>query len=370
MSFKRKNCVICDESDFVECFDIINTINIVEDCNIDFNENEIKKLIFKGCKNCGCVQLENLFDPNEIYAQASHYTSGSIWDEHNNKLVEFISNNIKNSNKIIEVGGGSGRLCNLLLKKITSINKYKILEIETDSIKVNEKVEYIKGYCENFDFDKENINTIVMSHVFEHLYKPTEFLKNIWNSNVDEVFIAIPDMENLTKQNDYNNLSIQHTFYVDTRYIAYLFNKYNFKLSGYYNFSKNSNFYYFKRTNKREDLLFKNVNLTKELNLFYDAFKKKFQDLIINEPFYICPSGYYGKIVHYYLNIRSKSNILGFLDSDSHKINKRLSGTNCNIFNKDIIKSKGNIKVLIIAEKYKIEIMEELKSFNKEVIII
>tara|TARA_A100001015_G_C14594572_1_gene558046 strand:+ start:385 stop:645 length:261 start_codon:yes stop_codon:yes gene_type:complete len=80
MSFKRKNCVICDESDFVECFDIINTINIVEDCNIDFNENEIKKLIFKGCKNCGCVQLENLFDPNEIYAQASHYTSGSIWN--------------------------------------------------------------------------------------------------------------------------------------------------------------------------------------------------------------------------------------------------------------------------------------------------
>ena len=277
MSYIRKNCVICKSSKFTDCFEIINTISIVEDFNLNFNENEIKKLIFKGCENCGCVQLENLFDPNEIYTQASHYTKGSVWNNHNNQFLDFISENIQNTNNIIEVGGGSGRLCDIILQKITSINKYKILEIETDSIKINEKVEYIKGYCENFDFDKEKINTIVMSHVFEHLYKPRDFLKNICNSNVDEVFISIPDMENLTKQNDYNNLNIQHTFYVDTKYIAYLFNENNFKLINYYNFCKNSNFYYFKRTNEKEYLSFKNINLIKELNLFYSTFKKNFK---------------------------------------------------------------------------------------------
>ena len=35
MSYIRKNCVICDSSNFVDCFEIINTINIVEDCNLD-----------------------------------------------------------------------------------------------------------------------------------------------------------------------------------------------------------------------------------------------------------------------------------------------------------------------------------------------
>lgn len=366
MSYIRKECVICDNSNFKKCFNIINTINIVENNN-KIQDDEIKHLEFKGCTNCGCVQLENLFDPKEIYSQASHFTQGSVWNNHNNSFANFISENIRTTHNIIEVGGGSGKLCDLILDKMDSINKYKILEIETDSIKISEKVDYIKGYCETFDFDKEQINTIIMSHVFEHLYKPSDFLKNINKSNVNEVFISIPDMENLTKQNDYNNLSIQHTFYVDTRYITSLFNKFNFSLNKVDNFSNNSNFYHFIRNNKQEEIDFKNINLIKELTLFYDNFKKKFNDLIINELFYICPSGYYGKIVYYYLNNTSKNNIIGFLDSDKHKINKRLSGTNITIFSKDKIKGVPKAKVLIIAEKYKNEIMEELKLLNKDV---
>lgn len=367
MSYLRKECVICESNTFIDCFDIINTINIVEDIDIKFNNNEIKNLIFKGCKNCGCVQLENLFDPNDIYAQASHYTSGAIWNDHNNNFINFISKNVQKSNNIIEVGGGSGRLYDLLIEKITSISEYKILEIETDSIDTNKNVEYINGYCETFDFNKGKINTIIMSHVFEHLYKPSEFLKNICNSNINEVFISIPDMENLMYKKDYNFLHIQHTFYVDTLYITYLFNKYNFKLKNYSNFNKNSNFYYFVRTDKKDKILFKNNSLINKLRSFYEIFKTNLKNLIINKPFYICPSGFYGKMVYHYLNDDSKKNIIGFLDEDLNKVNKRLSGTKCKIFKKEVIKNLNNVNILIIAEKYKEEIKSELNKYNSNI---
>ena len=62
--------------------------------------------------------------------------------------------------------------------------------------------------------------------------------------------------------------------------------------------------------------------------------------------------------------------MIGFLDSDKHKINKRLSGTPYQIYDKAHIKNKENIKVLIIAEKYKEEIKMDLLKYNKDVIII
>ena len=38
-----------------------------------------------------------------------------------------------------------------------------------------ENIEYISGNCETYNYT--GINTIIMSHVFEHLYNPKEFIK-------------------------------------------------------------------------------------------------------------------------------------------------------------------------------------------------
>ena len=62
-----------------------------------------------------------------------------------------------------------------------------------------------------------------------------------------------------------------------------------------------------------------------------------------------------------------KEQIIGFLDSDKHKINKRLSATKCPIYEKEYIKNFENVNVLIIAEKYKNEIVQELLSYNDSI---
>jgi len=178
-------------------------------------------------------------------------------------------------------------------------------------------------------------------------------------------------MENLTKNNDYNNLHIQHTYYIDSNFITGLFREYRYKLNNIYNFENNSVFYHFVKDDSCSDVMtihdFKNVALIQSLKNFYLELVNKIQAIVIDNPFYICPSGFYGKVVYYYLNQKNKNNVLGFLDSDKTKINKRLVGTTCTIFNKNYIQNIDNVTILIIAEKYKNEIVDELLTYNTKI---
>jgi 2-polyprenyl-3-methyl-5-hydroxy-6-metoxy-1,4-benzoquinol methylase len=368
----RSTCVVCEKNTFKKSFNIINTINVVEDENISHNENEIKHLYFVECLNCSCIQLKNLFNPEEIYNQPSHYLEGELWQTHNILFSKFVSDNIIECKSIIEIGGGSGNLARNIIKDISKIEKYRILEISIEHIYPFEGVEYISGNCETFDFNSLNVNSIILSHVFEHLYEPKKFIDNIKNTNINEIFISIPDMESLYKSNDINVLNIQHTFYIDTNFIVKMFSDCNFIIKNIYNYKKDSNFYHFIKDNNTINTkikLFNDNSFKNKLNLedFYNNLKNKIKTIDINKPFFICPSGVYGKMVYYYLNENTQKNIIGFLDSDSRKINKRLSGTNCKIFNKTHIKSFEQVTILIISERYKVEIICELKNYNDNI---
>jgi len=364
----REKCVLCESKKFISCFDTINTIDIVEDKKIMDTKNEIKNLNFIGCTICGCVQLQNLFDPSQIYNQKSHYSESDVWIKHNNLLSQFIQEkSIINNNHIIEIGGGSGRFANLLISKNKNIKSYKILDISINNIEPNKNIEYIEGNCEFFDYENIKIDTIIMSHMFEHLYEPRNFLKNVRDSKIQEIFISIPDMENLTKNGDINNLHIQHTFYIDTNFITWLFGEFNFELKNIYNYDNNSVFYHFIRNNNLKNKPIddiKNILLIEDLKNFYSDVKEKIRQFNLKKPFFVCPSGFYGKIIYHYLSSDIKNNIIGFLDSDCFKINKRLSGTKIFIFDKEYVKNYKHVNVLIIAEKYNKEIKEELLKYN------
>jgi 2-polyprenyl-3-methyl-5-hydroxy-6-metoxy-1,4-benzoquinol methylase len=367
---QREECVICSEKKFTDVFEIINTINYIS--NISDANNEIKNLNFIGCLNCGCVQLKNLFDPNEIYDQKSHFTSSNIWIKHNIEFSNFI-NNCDEIENIIEVGGGSGKLAQKIIEENNNV-KYNILEITPIDKNDNKQINYLFGNCETFDFNSINIDTLIMSHVFEHLYEPKQFIKNIINTKINNIFISNPDMENLIKMGDINCLNIQHTYYIDTNYMCALFEEFGFNLIKKYNYENNSVFYHFQKNRELINFSikkYKNLQLLDILKKFYFNLKEKINNIIINEQFYICPSGFYGIILYNYLPEITKSNIIGFLDSDTFKIGNRLSGTTCYIYDKLIIKDiKEDIKILLIADKYKDEIIYELKKYKNNIIFI
>jgi FlaA1/EpsC-like NDP-sugar epimerase len=153
-----------------------------------------------------------------------------------------------------------------------------------------------------------------------------------------------------------------------------MFSEHNFTIKHFYNYKNDSNFYHFIKNddanNSTESVqLFDTQLLRNELNLasFYSQLKNKIKSINIQTPFFICPSGVYGKMVYYYLNEDTKKNIIGFLDSDARKINKRLTGTNCTILEKTHIKSLEEVSILIISERYKMEIVDELNKYNDKI---
>ena len=365
---ERNSCVICEGIHFIYIYNDVATFNMATDTL--FNENERKELNFVGCTNCGCVQLHNLYNPSYIYNKTMVVYKGSKFSKHDNLLNEFIIKNNNWSKDILEIGGSFGVLAKLIIEKYKQYNSnvnYKILEFDIEKYPTNENIKYISGNCENFNY--MNTDTIIMSHVFEHLYKPRDFVKKISESDVRNVFISIPDMENLiNKNNDINNLNIYHTYYIDTNFIKYIFNCYGYELKDIYNFENNSVFYYFvKNINQNNNLEYKNVKLLDNIKFFYMKMKN---NIIINEPFYICPSGNYGKFIYNYLNEQTKNNLLGFLDSCVYKIGKRLEGTNKYIYKKEKIMNYDKINILLVAGKYNDEIKDELINYNKNINLI
>lgn len=365
----RSKCIICDSLTFLDVFDIFTTINIVSDKDSEFLSDEKLELKFIGCKNCGCVQLKNLFDINKIYAEPMQCFNGPTLKKHYKLFNEFIIKNKDISNTIFfEVGGSYGRLAKLLIEHYNSINtniSYNILEFSIENYPEIKKVKYINGNCETYNFN--GVNTIIMSHVFEHLYEPKIFLKNICNSNVKEVFISIPDMDSLTKIGDINNLNVYHTFYINTDIITYLFKLYNFVLKEKFYYENNSIFYYFV---KEENNLIDNLELKNNSDImlhqkiFYDMLKQNIQSINIDSEFFICPSGLYGRFIYFYLNENTRKNVIGFLDSDNMKIGKRLNGTPYYTYNKHHITNINKPIILIASKKHQIELIDELNKYN------
>uniref|UniRef100_A0A6C0KU93 Methyltransferase n=1 Tax=viral metagenome TaxID=1070528 RepID=A0A6C0KU93_9ZZZZ len=366
---ERSHCVFCNNTLFSFSFYLINTINIISINK--FNPNELKKLKFISCKNCGCVQLQNLFLQSDLYLQPLQIFDGNAYITHNNLFCEFVTNNINFEEKLFEIGGSYGKLAKLIIQKYKENNKeitYKILEYDSTQYPEIDNIEYISYDCELYDYN--NINTIIMSHVFEHLYNPRKFIEKISNTNVKNIFISIPDMDNLLKNNDINNLNILHTYYINTGYLVSLMSKNGFKMLKMFNYTNNSIFYYFNKNINTDIIEYTNLNLPKNQKLFYKKMKLNIKNIIIEEPFFICPSGFYGQFIYFNLNKNTRSNLRGFLDSDIFKINKRLSGTKMNIFEKNEISNYNKITVLISSVKHNTEIKKELSLYNNNIIFI
>jgi len=367
----RNECTICEYSVFTDCFKMNSTINMVSDR--EYDENETFTLKFDGCRNCGCVQMRELAEPSKIYNEPLECFYGPALKKHYDLFNDFIVKNIDYKEHLFfEIGGSYGRLAKMIIEKYIKNNQsidYKILEFSADSYQKIEHVEYISGNCENYDYS--NIETIIMSHVFEHLYEPRKFVKTISEKSVKRVFISIPDMDNLTKNKDVNNLNILHTYYLNTIYLTKIFNDYGYELTDSYNYENNSVFYYFTKTHQIIiNTSYKNIALIDELKQFYENLQNNISCVNIEDKFFICPSGFYGKFIYYNLNERTKQQVMGFLDSDKKKIGKRLMGTPCKVFEKKEIKNYEKVTILIVSEKHRNEIKDELSQNHNDISFI
>jgi hypothetical protein len=82
---------------------------------------------------------------------------------------------------------------------------------------------------------------------------------------------------------------------------------------------------------------------------------------------YIIPSGIYGQFVYYFL--RDKINVIGFLDNNSQRHNKKLYGTDKLVYNPRSI-NYSTATILVCDCPYKDEIVTGLKAICDSILFL
>ena len=353
----RIKCVICEGTklDFfysMKKFPLLTipTKNSIDsDVHIDLN--------YSICNVCKCVQLTNLLDPAILYSYPNKSSLTPLWIRHHNTFVEFVRENYDSKDSICELGGSNNPLVDYFSVKPT---RYSVLDLFIP----NEKrldIEYIKGNIEQYTEYKENV--LILSHTLEHLYNPRSFFKAVSESNVKSIFISVPNMRAmLEKKTSVSIVFSEHTFYFEQEDIEYMAALYGFECKSFYKFQDHSLFFFLTRNNIVKKELHEKDNAKPMLVEHFYNKEEKIRIIHLDDKTYIMPSHYIGQMIYHF--IENKEKILGFLDNDTNKTEKRLYGTPCLTYHPNILSTKENVHVLLINNSYQEEMISQLKSIN------
>jgi len=370
---KRNNCVICS-SPFLEHLTTFNNMPV-------FPHFHLKNEIFKTenqtwviCKECGCIQLENLIGLDELYGVSHNSITGKTWETHNNMFINYIEKNM--GEKILEIGGGNLSICNILIKK-EKIKKYKLYDKNINIKKINSQIEYSETFFESNTKEEEKFNTIILSHTLEHFYNPKDYLEKFYNLLEDngKLIFSVPHIINGLKSYYTNALNFEHTYSIDMENINFLLYLTGFKYVDSIPFSDYNFFITYEKSKKQVLSLENNYKRNKKIfNNYVNYYSKeairinKLLEKENSDGKYIFGCGPFSQFLIYMgLNIKDFS---GVLDEDKNKQSHFLYGTELCTFDPVVIKELKNPIVILKAASYTTEISERLISINNNVKII
>ena len=322
--------------------------------------------------NNGIIQLNKLIPLNILYQTQHVGAIGSLWTEHHLKFSKFIQQQAPNS--VLEIGGAHGILSREY-KKENPID-WTILEPNPSPVEGVDAT-FIKGFFDDkFIFDGE-IDTIIHSHVFEHVYYPNEFIIHISNflEEGQKLIFSLPNMEEMLKRKYTNCINFEHTVFITEPYIDYLLSKHGFRqVAKKYFKDDHSIFYAYIKDTKTEtiELPTRLYERNKKLFLdFVDYHKKLIIDLNetikkvdTEQSIYLFGAHVFAQ---YLIELGlDTSRIVCLLDNDINKQGKRLYGTNMMVKSPKVLADVKNPIIILKAGVYNDEVKRDiLENINK-----
>lgn len=153
------------------------------------------------CKDCGLVQINpkphsselNKFYINEYDKRYPLRDSSDLkFKERGHRVANFVKEILKSSSNIIEIGAGSGGNLIGMAEKIT-FKKLRAIEPNKNNISSLQDlgIDVVGEFYETCKYDLTDIDTVLMSHVFEHFYSPKECLIKLHNETRKDVNMII-----------------------------------------------------------------------------------------------------------------------------------------------------------------------------------
>lgn len=366
----RSTCVLTGTADIEQLYSFKN-FPIYVGCvdSPDSSKDLFCNMNWGYSKSSGNVQLIDLLDPAMLYKQNhGSGTIGAIWNAHHKKFYSFISK--YDFHRVLEIGGASGALIKNFLETDKDFN-WTIIEPSDTQVVSDPRVTFINDFFENYQNEKK-FDTIIHSHLFEHVYDPIKFLNKIYNTleHAGNHFITLPNMKHWLDQGFTNTLLFEHTFYVDDQVLEYLLNKANFEVVDKI-VEEHSIFIYCKKSN---NVTTQNVtfNYVKDLYLKYisnlhNDFESILKQIGDSEVF-LFGGHIFSQIL---LNLGLPENqVINILDNDPKKHKKRLYGSNLYIKSPLCLKGLNNPIVIVRGGTYTKEIIQSILNINPTARII
>lgn len=374
----RSRCVICGNEDMKPVFQKKNyPITFSPPCEESNPETDITiNQTFLVCPDCQCTQLKELINPVILYKNAHNMTMDTpSWSKHHESFANFVGECIKEKAKVMEVGGCSRKILDTCGDKLKSYGSLDLCDPENKISGVN----YHLGNCESYNFS--DFDTIIMSHVFEHLFEPAKFVCQAAKSGVKNIIVSIPNLKELVKSRSPSVLHNEHTYYVDKKYVETIFAGFgSYRLTKQKDFLKHSLFFNFQLENPGpscEPFRFINKDsistqiCTSLIEKMTKIQKIEFEN---ENKVAIIPAGHLGQLVYHYLSEEIKEKVLMFCDNDPTKQGKRVYGTHAKTYPFDVLRDRNTncSNFILFGGVYEEELLAQLKSWadSDDIIVV
>jgi len=312
-------------------------------------------------------------DPKIIYLQQHNELVGSTWKAHLAEFSSFVQEN--SSGKVLEVGGGNCALPIQVLSNTesTSITSWDIVE-PNPLIDRNEFGKLIIGWFPESLNQESNYDSIIHSHVLEHVPNPLIFLKTCYEKLKlgGKIIFSLPNMRVMADNMDLNLLMFEHLTYLPEFEVCNLLETAGFGNIVVRNFGSHSIFFsavknsisnqnkQFKTAVPRSEVLEICQKYDHELSENVEELNRKIQSC--DKPIWI----FGAHIFTQYLVAKGleTQKINGILDNSSEKRDRRLYGTNFVVKSPKFLQDQD---VLVISPmgNYELEIFLQLQTILK-----
>lgn len=355
---KRESCIFCNSKEFKTLFTTPYTIPIRNTFETSITEYLYMPYNIQICNVCKTAQTEYIADIKLLYENNFAGFHGSIRNTHNTLFSEFILNN-KDVSSICEIGAGNGMLSDTLMEA-KSLH-YTIVDPSFGGNAKNKTV--LSKYFEECNENEIQCNTLVMSQVFEHFYKPVEIIKKIQScKNIQHIYLSFPDLESYIRDGTYHVLNPEHTFYIDNTFVEKIFGLYGFIMKRIHFHENHSVFFEFFRDVPSIHQFPVNEDSEEKVTLFFNRLLKAID--VVNTidttlPMYIWPCSMH-TIFAFSLGL-NHSKIKNILDNSPAKLHKFLYGYNleCLPFT-DIIQDTQEKYIILSGGCYSKEVIADV----------
>ena len=338
------------------------------------SEDVVADMIWNICKDTGIIQLGKLLPLEILYMDQHNDGVGKVWQDHYKAFAEFLAKH--KPKRILEIGGAHDYIARNIWESDPNV---EWITVEPNPIQIsNPQIKVIKDWFDDKFKLETPVDTVIHSHVFEHVYDLFEFMKHVskFLKKGDRHIFTFPNMLPMLEHKFTNCINFEHTALLTEEIADYILHKTGFKIieKAYYG-NPHSIFYATEKVDVPMSM--------SPLNNKYTEYKEMFMDYInyhlemvselnalikkSTESIYLFGAHIFSQtLIQFGLET---DRVASILDNSVLKQGKRLYGTDLFVEPPAVLKNKGPVNVILKAGIYNEEIKKDiLENINKWVV--